>query len=77
MNKSIRSAKSIKTAMAISTAAIIVGLIGVILVFANEKRWDATGYSILASNAAIFFCNYEALKKAAETDIAYGERRTA
>lgn len=70
MKKTIRNAKSIKRAIAISTAAIIVGLIGVILVFMIEKRWDATGCSILASNAAIFFCNYAALKKAAETDIA-------
>ena len=65
MNKSIKNVKSIKRAIAISTAAVIIGFIGIILCYINENRWDAAGCSILACNAAIFACNYEALKKAA------------
>ncbi len=68
MKKTNVSVRSIKRAMVISTAALIIGLIGIILAFAIEKRWDATGCSILVCNTAIFFCNYAALKKAAEAD---------
>jgi len=58
--------KSIKRALGISTAAMIIGLIGVMLVFVKEQRWDAVGCSILACNAAIFCGYYEELKKASE-----------
>lgn len=68
MNNSKKSIRSIKRALAISTAAMIIGLIGIILVFVKEKKWDAAGCSILACNATIFFCNYDALKKATENN---------
>lgn len=66
MKNSNKSIKSIKTALAISAAAMIIGIIGIILAFVKEKKWDAAGCSILCCNAVIFSCNYDALKKAAE-----------
>lgn len=66
MKKSNKSIKSIKTALVISAVAMIIGLIGVILGFVMDKKWDAAGCSILCCNAVIFSCNYDALKKAAE-----------
>ena len=68
MKKSNISIKSIKRALAISAAAMIIGLIGVILGFVMDKKWDAAGCSILCCNAVIFSCNYNALKKAAENE---------
>ena len=66
MKKTNKSVKSLKSALVISTIAMIIGLIGVILVFVKENKWDGVGCSILACNATIFACNYDALKKASE-----------
>ena len=65
MKKTNKSVKS-KRALLLSTVAMIIGLIGIILVFIFDKKWDATGCSILACNATIFYCNYDALKKATD-----------
>lgn len=64
MKNTKKSVKSIKRAMIISAAAMAVCIIGIILVFVKEKRWDAIGCSMLACNTAIFCCNSEAYSKA-------------
>ncbi|MBR1864839.1 MAG: hypothetical protein IJ806_12220 [Ruminococcus sp.] len=66
MKKNSNNVKRIKRDMVISTIAMAIGLIGIILLFVKEKKWDAVGCSILACNAVIFWCSYDALKKAAD-----------
>lgn len=66
MKNTKKKIKSIRKALVISAVTMAVCIIGVLLVFVKEKRWDAAGCSILACNAAIFSCCCEALKKAEE-----------
>ncbi|MBQ8961627.1 MAG: hypothetical protein IJ071_10530 [Ruminococcus sp.] len=64
MKNTTNSIKSIKRGLALSAAAMLIGLIGIILLFVKENRWDAVGCSILACNAVIFCSYHEELKKA-------------
>ena len=61
--------KSIKRALAISTAAMIIGIIGILLELIIDKKWDSAGCSILACNAVIYCWYHDALKKASENNI--------
>lgn len=39
--------------MMISTAAIVICLIGIVIEFVSKKTWDATGCCILSCNSVI------------------------
>ena len=55
--------KRVKISLIITTAAIVLGLAGVIIELVTSGRWDAAGTGILASNCCIFCCNYPIYKK--------------
>lgn len=64
MKNTKKSVKSIKRSVIISGIAIAICIVGIVLEFVMEKRWDATGCTMLACNATIFCCNAEAYSKA-------------
>lgn len=69
MKKTTRSAHSIRKSMMISTAAIIVCLIGIIIEFASKKTFDTAGCLMISCNAVILSCYMEEYRKAREEEM--------
>lgn len=68
MKNSARSAYKIKKSMMISTAAIVICLIGLIIEFVSKKTIDETGCMMLACNAVILSGSMEAYEKARQEE---------
>ena len=57
-----KNINKIKAGLIISAAAMAICILGIVLSLVMEHKWDIHGCIILACNAVIFSCNYDAYK---------------